>query len=163
MRSTLRIQHAVTMVSFRQRRLLAALVLAIATSGNAQPATVSGTVTDAAGTRIPGANIQLARASAPSIQIKTDGKGHFEITADPGEYVLQTAANGFVTDKLPIHLSATPPTTSRVVLQVGSGGTCDVFIGPPVETLNASLSATLPLTSIPPYKRASRKPRSIGK
>jgi hypothetical protein len=168
MRSTLRIQHAVTIISFRRRRLLAALVLAIATSGNAQTesqtATVSGTVTDVAGTRIPGANIQLARASDPSIQTKTDSRGHFEITAGQGEYVLQTAAPGFRTDKVPIHLSATTPTTTHIVLLIENGWGCGPSVSTNrIETLNASLSATLPLTPMPPYKQASRKPHSMGK
>jgi hypothetical protein len=139
--------------------LLAAFVLAIATSGNAQTesqtATLSGTVTDAAGTRIPGANIQMARPSALSIQTKTDGKGHFEITAGQGEYVLQTAAPGFTTDRLPIQLSATTPTTTHIVLRVGRIE-CPVFIEP-VKTLDASLTATLPLLPMPPYKQASKK------
>ena len=170
MRSTLRIQHTVTIFSFRHRRLFAALVLAIATSGNAQTppqvATVSGTVTDTAGTGIPGANIQLTRTSAPAIQTKTDAKGHFEMTTGPGEYVLQTAAPGFMTDKLPTHLSATTPTTTHIVLQLGNGG-CGVCVSTVstdrIETLDASLSATLPLTPMPPYKQASRKPHSMGK
>lgn len=161
MRSTLR--------SFRQRRLLAALLLATATSGNAQTesqtATVSGTVTDVTGARIPGANIQLARMSAPAIQTKTDGKGEFEIAAGPGEYVLQTVAPGFITDKLPVHLSATTPTTTHIVLQIENWG-CGVCISTEpatIKTLDASLYATLPLTPMPPFKQASRKPYSPGK
>jgi Carboxypeptidase regulatory-like domain len=131
MRSTLRVQPAVTIVTFRHRRLLAALVIAIATSGNAQTepsgATVTGTVTDAAGAKVPGASIQLAHPGAPSIQSKTDGRGEFEITAVPGEYVLQTVAPGFLTDKLPVHLSATAPTTTHIVLQIDGWG-CGVCI-----------------------------------
>ena len=64
MRSTLRFPHTVTIVTLRHRRLLAAVVIAIVTSGNAQTesqfVTVSGTVTDVAGTRVRGASIQLA-------------------------------------------------------------------------------------------------------
>jgi len=168
MRSTLRNQHTVTIVSFLQRRLLAALVLAIATSGNAQTesqtATVSGTVADVAGARIPGASIQLAHTGAPSIQTKTDGKGNFEITAGPGQYVLQTVAPGFVPHKLPVDLSATTPTTTHIMLQVENGWGCGPWISTNrIEILDTSLSATLPLTPMPPFKQASRKPHSMGK
>lgn len=168
MRSTLRIRHAITIVVLRHRRLLAALVIAIATSGNAQTespfATVSGTVTDASGARVPGASIQLAHPGAPSIQTKTDGKGEFEITAGPGEYVLQTVVPGFVPHTLPVNLSATTPTTTHIVLQIESWG-CGpcISIEPPIKTLDASFSAMLPLTPMPPFKQASRKPHSPGK
>jgi len=159
MRSTL---PAHTSFTSRHRRLLAAVVFSITTFGFSQPpsqtATVSGTVSDTAGTGVPGANIQLTRASAPAIQTKTDGKGHFEMTAGPGEYVLQTAAAGFMTDKLPTHLSATTPTTTPIVLQLGNGG-CGVCVSicNRIETLNASLSETLPLTPMPPYEQTSKK------
>jgi Carboxypeptidase regulatory-like domain len=168
MRSTLRIQPAAMIVTSQHRRLLAALVIAIATAMNAQTesqvATISGTVTDATGARVPGARVQLAHPGAPLIQTKTDGKGDFEITASPDEYVLQTAAPGFATHALPVHLSATTPTTTHIVLQVATCGPClSVDPPPPIETLDASLSTTLPLTPMPPFKQTSRKPQSRGK
>jgi len=162
MRSTLSAHNT---VRSRQRRLLAAVVVSITTLGFAkapsQVATVSGTVTDAAGTRIPGANIQLARASAPAIQTKTDSKGHFEITAGQGEYVLQTVAPGFITNKLPIHLSATIPTTTRIVLLIENGWGCGPSVSTNrIDTLSASFSDTLPPSQIPPYKQGSQKHHS---
>jgi hypothetical protein len=169
MKSTLLIQHAVKIATSQHRRFLAALVIAIATSGNAQTeppvATVTGTVIDASGARVPGAGIQLAHPGAPFIQTKTDGKGEFEITAGPGEYVLQTVAPGFITDKLPVHLSATTPTATHIVLQIENWG-CGVCISTEpatIKTLDASLSATLPLTPMPLFKQTSRKPHSPGK
>ena len=94
---------------------------------------------------------------------KTDGKGEFEITAAQGEYVLQTVARGFITDKLPAHLSATTPAT-HIVLQIAIEGCVHASLpNLPVETLDASLSATLPLTPMPPFKQASRKPHPPGK
>lgn len=164
MRSTLGLKSVPVIFMQRHRRLLAALVIAIVTSGNAQTgstfAIVSGTVTDASGARVPGASIQLAHLGAPSVQTKTDGKGEFEITAGPGEYVLQTVARGFAAHKLPVHLSATAPTAIQIVLQLDMGSVCEpcLSIEPPLETLDASLSATLSLIPMPPYKQASRKP-----
>jgi hypothetical protein len=150
----------------RYRRLLAALVIAIATSGNAQTrstfATVYGTVSDVSGARVPGASIQLAHPGTPSVQTKTDGKGEFEITAGPGDYVLQTVARGFAAHKLPVHLSATAPTAIQIKLQLEMGSVCEpcLSIEPPLETLNASLSATLPLIPMPRFKQTSKKPHS---
>jgi len=168
MRSTLRLK-SVSVRFIQHRRLLAALVIAIATSGNAQIgstfATVSGTVTDVSGARVAGASIQLAHLGAPSVQTKTDDKGEFEITTGPGEYVLQTVARGFEAHKLPVHLSATTPTTIQIVLRLARESVCEpcLSIEPALETLDASLSATLPLIPMPPYKQATRKPHSPGK
>ena len=162
MRSTLRIQRAVTIVTFRPRRLLAVFVIAIATSANCQTespfATVSGTVADTTGARVPG-------AGAPSVQTKTDDKGEFEITAGPGEYVLQTVARGFAADNLPVHLSAAAPTAIQIVLQLARESVClpCLSIEPPIETLDASLSAVLPLMPVPPFKQTFKKPHSPAK
>lgn len=153
------------------RYMLALCLLMMAPSAQpqsaskAETATISGTVTDTAGARVPGAGIQLAPPGTPSIQTKTDGRGEFEITAGPGEYVLQTVTPGFMTDKLPVHLSATTPTTTHIVLQLENSG-CGVCISiepATIKTLDASLSTTLPLTPMPPLKQASRKPHPPAK
>ncbi len=170
MRSTLRLKSVPVRFMLRHQRLLSTLVIAIAISGNAQTgatfATISGTVSDVSGARVPGASIQLAHPGTPSVQTKTDDKGEFEITAGPGEYVLQTVARGFAVDKLPVHLSATAPTAIQIVLQLDTASVCEPCLSieqPPVETLDASLSATLPLMPMPPFKQTSKKPHSPNK
>jgi hypothetical protein len=170
MRSTLRIRHAVTIVTLRQRRLLAALVIAIVTSGNAQTesqvVTVSGTVADVTGARVRGASIQLASPGAPYEETTTDGKGDFEITARrPGDYILQAVARGFAAYKLPVHLSATAPITIRIVLLLDPASVCEPCVSsePPIETLDASLSTTLPLLPMPPFKQSSKKSHPLAR
>lgn len=93
----------------RKRKLLAAVVVSITIFGSAQTppqvATISGTAT---GPIVPNATIRLTHPGDPCLQTTTDVKGSFEMRAKPGEYVLETSAPGFMIDKLPIHLSATP-------------------------------------------------------
>jgi len=166
MRSTLPVLGIFTS---RQRRWLAAVIVSITILGNAQPppqiATVSGTVTDVTGTIVPGATIRLAYPGAPSLQTITDNNGHFEMSAKPGEYILETIAPGFLTNKLPVHLSAAIQSTEHIALQIGGiCGPCISMESPiPIETLDASLTATLPLTPMPPYKQTSKRPHPPGK
>jgi carboxypeptidase family protein len=155
-------------VTSRKRNLLAAVVVSIVTLGNAQTpsqvAMVSGTVTDVTGAQVPGAIIRLTHPGDPSLQTTTDVNGHFEMTAKPGEYVLETNAQGFMMDKLPVQLSAATQSTEHIALRVAMGGGVGISIEQPrIETLDASLTATLPLTSIPPYKQTSRKPHPLSK
>jgi hypothetical protein len=123
---------------------------------------VSGTITDETGAQVPGAIIRLTHLGVPALQTTTDPNGHFEMRAKPGDYVLETTAQGFMTDKFPVHLSAATQSTEHIALRVAMGG--GVYIEqPPIETLDASLTATLPLTPMPPYKQTSKKPHSLAK
>ena len=71
--------------------------------------------------------------------------------AKPGEYVLETTAPGFRLDKLPVRLSAATQSTERIALVVENIRNDQVdYREPPIETLGASLTATLPLTPVPP-------------
>ena len=159
MRSTL---PAHKIVTSRKGILFAAMVVSITIFGNAQTppqvAVVSGTITDATGAQVPGAIIRLTHPGAPSLQTTTDADGHFEMRAKPGEYVLETSARGFMIDKLPVHLSAATQSTGHIALRVNNmdTGRPGVYIEH-IETLDASLTATLPLTSTSPYKQTSKK------
>jgi hypothetical protein len=124
---------------------------------------VSGTVTDATGAKVTGATIRLAHPGAPSLQTTTDSNGRFEIRAEPGEYLLETTAPGFVTDKLPVRLSAAIQSTEHIALRLGQCCGSIAIDEIPIETLDASLAATLPLTPMPPYKQTSKKPHSLAK
>jgi hypothetical protein len=165
-RSTLRLQHAPTTFILRQRRSLVAVIVSITILGNAQTplqvATISGTITDATGAIVPRAVIRLAHPGAPSLQTTTDNNGYFEMSAKPGEYILETIASGFLTNKLPVYLSAAIPSTRHIDLQIGElCGPCISMESSKIEILDASLTATLPLTPIPPYKTsAPQKPSS---
>jgi hypothetical protein len=166
MRSTLRLQHAPTTFILRQRRLLAAMTVSITTLANAQAppqvAVVSGTVTDVTGATVTRATVQLLHPGDGPQQTTTDSSGHFEIKAGPGEYLLVTAAAEFLTDKLSLRLSATSQSTEHIALAVENIRTDQMFFRePPIETLDASLTATLPLTPFPPLKLHFRASKNL--
>jgi len=166
MRSTLHVQHASKPLTLRRRKLLAAMVVSIATIGNAQTspaphtqvAIVSGTVVDTTGAPIPGATISLELTDKPALRTTTDSNGHFDLKVEPGEYTLKTSAPGFMVDTIPLHLAAATQITEHIELRIGGGGGVKVaFENPSIETLDASLTATLPTMRIPLYKSASKK------
>jgi hypothetical protein len=160
--------RAVRSTTNRKPGLLAAMLVSIVTSGNAQKpsqvAVVSGTVTDVTGAQIPGAMIRLTHPGDPSLQTTTDVKGHFELTTKLGEYVLETSAPGFVVDKLPVQLSAATQSTEHIALRIASLDCYGPHIEQPrIEPLDASLTATLPLIPIPPYKQTAKKAHPLSK
>jgi hypothetical protein len=153
-------------VTSRKRNLLAAVVVSITIFGYAQTprqvATVSGT--DVTGAIVPNATIRLTHPGDPSLQTTTDVHGRFEMRAKPGEYVLETSAQGFMMDKLPVQLSAATQSTEHIALRVAMGGGVGISIEQPrIETLDASLTATLPLMPVPPYKQSFKKPHPLSK
>ena len=126
------------MISIRSRIItaLAGLVvlvvfLACCMNLNAQvaTATLSGTVSDASGAGIPGAQVTLAgMLEKTSRQMVTDAQGRYMFPSIlPGSYQLVVAAKAFQTQTL-----------TNIVLTVGQGSTLDVVlsVAKAVEVVN---------------------------
>jgi hypothetical protein len=114
----------------------------------------SGIVKDASGAPIPNATIGFSSRGNSLVTTKTDMDGHFAIEAPPGDYTLKVMSPGFqIYEHRSIHLIEGQPATENIVLQVYTCGPClTVESTPPIETVNASLTSTIPLLPLPPLK-----------
>jgi Carboxypeptidase regulatory-like domain len=121
----------------------------------------SGDVKDASGAPIPNATIGFTPQGNSLITRKTDMDGHFAIEARPGDYTLKVMSPGFQTYKhRSIHLVEGQPATENIVLQVATCGPCLTVEGlPPIETINATVTSTIPLLPLPPLKLAKSASR----
>ena len=152
------------------KRLLAAIALLLAIypvysqSKSAAPiqtqtATIHGSVIDATGAVIPGATLTLEGAKGLVIHVGSDQEGNFTMEAQPGEYVLRASSPGFSTYKQPVRLVET--TSIKITLQVGqfSGpcSPCGIQSMPEIKLLDASLTSTLPLKLLPPFKLRGKR------
>jgi Carboxypeptidase regulatory-like domain len=171
MRPTLRTPYYPSSFTSQHKHFFAAIVsivVAISTPGNAQgtsnSAMLSGTVSDVTGARVPGATVRLTHPGHPPLQTTTDDQGDFQINAEPGEYTLETVAPGFALYRLPLSVSAHNPHIIRIGLQIEMRecSVCPSFL-PPIETLDASLTTTLPLLPMPPYRQTSKKSRPLAR
>lgn len=80
------------------------LLLTLAASAAAQPARLSGTVHDAEGEPLPGANVYLSGTTRGDA---TDADGRFEIAdLEPGAYRVVASMVGFVAATAPVSLAA---------------------------------------------------------
>lgn len=116
---------------------------------------VSGKITDRTGTTLAQANITLESTSNRTLRTTTDSTGHFRLDALPGEYTLRVTSPGFQNyEHRSIHLLDGKPLAENIVLEIG--GVCSpcLSIGAefPLETLNSSLTSTIPLLPLPPLK-----------
>ena len=83
---------------------------------------IAGTVTDKSGAVIPNAKITLTQVSRGQVFTTTaDEDGNYSFGAlEPGDYVMQVAANGFQTGKLQLHVSVGKVATGDITLQIGT-------------------------------------------
>ena len=112
-------------------RLLLAVVLGTAVAATGSPAyaqgggattSLSGTVTDASGGVIPGANVVVRNnATNTEYQASTNENGHFTVPAiDAGSYTVTVTLMGFKTAVLSdVRVNASVPATVKVALEVG--------------------------------------------
>ena len=108
------------------RPLAALLLLAAATFGQSQNASVGGRVTDASGAAVPNATATLSQTErALKTTVKTDNEGRFSFpNVNPGTYDLSVTAAGFNEYvQRGIQLLASQPFSTDVVLKVGDVGT----------------------------------------
>jgi hypothetical protein len=109
---------------------------------------IDGTVTDASGAAIPGAQVVVkSNQTSLSTNTTTTSSGDFSLpTLDPGEYTVTITANGF--QKLVqenVHVNALETQTLNPKLTVGATSEeVTVSAAPPqLETTNATLGATM--------------------
>jgi hypothetical protein len=108
------------------RPLAALLLLAAATFGQSQNASVGGRVTDASGAAVPNGTATLSQTErALKTTVKTDNEGRFSFpNVNPGTYDLSVTATGFNEYvQRSIQLLASQPFSTDVVLKVGDVGT----------------------------------------
>jgi hypothetical protein len=106
--------------------LAALLLLAAATFGQSQNASVGGRVTDASGAAVPNGTATLSQTErALKTTVKTDNEGRFSFpNVNPGTYDLSVTATGFNEYvQRSIQLLASQPFSTDVVLKVGDVGT----------------------------------------
>ncbi len=100
--------------------------LPVATTDNAHPPQLSGTVLDTSGATIAGATVQVRGANG-SVQVtrKSDENGSYIISRLPaGKYLLVVSSPGFETKEIPVTIETTEPSTSLgITLAVSSVGT----------------------------------------
>ena len=151
------------------KRLLAAaaLLLAIypvysqsksAAPTQTQTATIHGSVIDTSGAVIPRATLSLEGKKGIVLQVASDKEGNFTMEARRGEYTLNVSSLGFSTYKQSVHLAET--LSIRIALQVSQfSGPCGPCVEPQPELklLDASLTSTLPLEPLPPFKLRGKR------
>ena len=97
---------------------------------NAQDATISGTVTDATGSILPGVTVE-ARDAAGSGQVTvTDGTGQFTFSGlAPGMYDVTFTLSGFTAPAQVVEVSASATASINVVMEVGGFEELVVVVG----------------------------------
>jgi hypothetical protein len=132
------------------RYLSAVFVLLSVASSFAQVATsrLDGTVTDAQGAIVPGAQVQVLKSDDnQTFRTKTDEKGYWVVASLPSSvYRITVTLTGFKTASLQdVQLDAGVPATVNVTLQVGAlTDTIEVTSGAEiVQTDTAQVSSTL--------------------
>jgi hypothetical protein len=115
---------------------------------------VSGYVADTTGASIPKATIRLEAKERSILSVIADQAGHFAIEARPGEYTLTVVSLGFATYQQSINLADETSIEKDIVLKIANGGcgVCVTQADPPIELVDVSLTSTLPLNPLPPFK-----------
>ena len=99
---------------------LFALFTLLAIPANAQVTSLSGTVTDAAGSVAPGTSLALTGLSGAERTIVSDETGFYRfVQLVPGKYTLRAELKGFKTVKQTLDLLIDTPTTFDIRMQVG--------------------------------------------
>ncbi|MFZ2085735.1 MAG: carboxypeptidase-like regulatory domain-containing protein, partial [Candidatus Sulfotelmatobacter sp.] len=148
--------------------LLAVSLFAFQTLTFAQSATTSlrGTVSDAKGLVVAGANVTLSNAATGfSRSTTTDGQGAYQfLELPPANYVLTIGAPGFAKVKREnVVLQVSSPATLNVALQVqGSSVVVDVSgEAPMVNTTDATLGNNFNARQLTDLPSEGRDPASI--
>jgi hypothetical protein len=103
------------------RILAVLLVLAASAAAQTTTSTIEGTVTDASGAVVPGADVRASAATlAAERSVTTDARGFYRITALPaGTYTVTVSARGLATSAAAFEVTLNRVVTFDVTLQVG--------------------------------------------
>ncbi len=150
----------------------AALVACLATTAQAQTASVSGTITDTSGGTVPGAKISAKSATTAAVRTaETSTSGTYSLTNVPaGEYEISIDKDGFATAKFGHVVLTVDQALSLSATLQASGQTTVVEVEgtavAPIELENAQLSnvvdhrhiVDLPLLTRDPYSLVQLSP-----
>ncbi len=155
-----------TLCSHRPAFLLLVLVFAAVVYApgvaNAQDATISGTVTDATGSILPGVTVE-ARDAAGSGQVTvTDGTGQFTFSGlAPGMYDVTFTLSGFTAPAQVVEVSASATDSINVVMEVGGFEELVVVVGTRAQPRSVTDSA-VPVDVIRSEDFASQGSTDLG-
>ena len=129
---------------------------------NAQDATISGTVTDATGSILPGVTVE-ARDAAGSGQVTvTDGTGQFTFSGlAPGMYDVTFTLSGFTAPAQVVEVSAGATASINVVMEVGGFEELVVVVGTRAQPRSVTDSA-VPVDVIRSEDFASQGSTDLG-
>ena len=155
-----------TLCNHRPAFLLLVLVFAAVVYApgvaNAQDATISGTVTDATGSILPGVTVE-ARDAAGSGQVTvTDGTGQFTFSGlAPGMYDVTFTLSGFTAPTQVVEVSASATASINVVMEVGGFEELVVVVGTRAQPRSVTDSA-VPVDVIRSEDFASQGSTDLG-
>ena len=155
-----------TLCNHRPAFLLLVLVFAVVVYApgvaNAQDATISGTVTDATGSILPGVTVE-ARDAAGSGQVTvTDGTGQFTFSGlAPGMYDVTFTLSGFTAPAQVVEVSASATASINVVMEVGGFEELVVVVGTRAQPRSVTDSA-VPVDVIRSEDFASQGSTDLG-
>ena len=131
----------------RPALLLLLLLLLLAPSAAAQTttSTIEGTVTDATGAVVPGAEVKVSGTTLAAERTATTGaNGFYRVTALPaGNYTLAISAKGFATRTAALELTLNRVVIFDVTLQVEGVETVVEVSSPVVDATTAATGATI--------------------
>ena len=129
---------------------------------NAQDATISGTVTDATGSILPGVTVE-ARDAAGSGQVTvTDGTGQFTFSGlAPGMYDVTFTLSGFTAPAQVVEVSASATASINVEMEVGGFEELVVVVGTRAQPRSVTDSA-VPVDVIRSEDFASQGSTDLG-
>ena len=142
--------------------LVFAAVVYVPGVANAQDATISGTVTDATGSILPGVTVE-ARDAAGSGQVTvTDGTGQFTFSGlAPGMYDVTFTLSGFTAPAQVVEVSASATASINVVMEVGGFEELVVVVGTRAQPRSVTDSA-VPVDVIRSEDFASQGSTDLG-
>ena len=155
-----------TLCNHRPAFLLLVLVFAAVVYApgvaNAQDATISGTVTDATGSILPGVTVE-ARDAAGSGQVTvTDGTGQFTFSGlAPGMYDVTFTLSGFTAPAQVVEVSASATASINVVMEIGGFEELVVVVGTRAQPRSVTDSA-VPVDVIRSEDFASQGSTDLG-
>ena len=140
--------------------LLAVFFLPAAATAGAQDGTLSGTVTDATGSRLPGVTVEASNQDAAASAV-TDGEGRYVITGlPPGVYAVLFTQPGFApVVRGGVTVSAVSPATLDVTLDLGEVTEDVTVTAPATGSLIPTATATSSTARSTP---ASGRPAATG-
>ena len=159
-------RQILTLCNHRPAFLLLVLVFAAVVYApgvaNAQDATISGTVTDATGSILPGVTVE-ARDAAGSGQVTvTDGTGQFTFSGlAPGMYDVTFTLSGFTAPAQVVEVSASATASINVVMEVGGFEELVVVVGTRAQPRSVTDSA-VPVDVIRSEDFASQGSTDLG-